>query len=986
MAKLKPIDSSRYFDRAEHELLDALDELSRAEEKRLKLSRLFVDDLHPLGIKELAAPREIRIALAMFSLLHWIAPGGGGMKLRIAALAALQAEVFEALAATRMPRNAARAVLAVTKELVRSRHDQLRRLELARQMRLALSGQPRIVRRILRHYKLLEMPESGNQLTFDHHVHDANSKGRKAAAHLVLDAWIKGIRTLEVIYYDDVPDAAAEELLGAAEVMKICASIGVAHQTLWRDNRLVELIFTLDDCASPEAFRRQFSAERMMRFREQCRAAAEYRGRLVAAMLADFNVRGRLALNRDFDCELPPITPEALALAAAAGQPAPEHIAELATEALRARLEPRALENESVRQQLAALSGELIRERYLDETAFTRAPQNPAELPEICRKSPAELLELWHKVAPEGRATLNLSHLSLPDVVELVYECTGRITDLEIFNLKDMTLAPRPDDAIINRFRLALNHGDVLALKSLIRIAADRAGESPDGAAPRRKNLMTVLKKLSRLIAFYRDRPLGARAGSDSAGRSSRTHGMGLAVLDTLPARSRKRVRRDDNYTPLPLYWLIHRVVSYPATAAGRLAVSPLGRLLGRLGWRHRIRTEYVVDEAAAALGPGSGGNVVTLGGFYQPPPPGWRIQLSRIGALFDRWQYWNTRWQNTVKITIGLLAAFASFYWSGSNAFLVWCGAPIWLGITWVRNILQAMAGGGWRHSKLLHWRDFVSFQRVADSLLYTGLSVPVLENLVKNFLIGDLFQWNAERNALAVFSLLAVANSLYMLAHNLYRGLPRTAVVGNVFRPLLAIPVSILFGWLMGRLLEWADDTPDGAAMMVQQYAAILAKLASDCVGGLIEGYAERESNIDRRVLDWQGKLGRVYQLGLELELLYPKKHAAGLLKHPSLLLKALDRKNPALGNRLIVNALDMLYFWMYRPLAPEVFRQMLRRESPEARSLLLALPKVLGDPRRVTTLFTGGLLGDNFHRALAFYLNYHEKYLKELQKMIK
>ncbi|MPM43827.1 hypothetical protein SDC9_90504 [bioreactor metagenome] len=223
-------------------------------------------------------------------------------------------------------------------------------------------------------------------------------------------------------------------------------------------------------------------------------------------------------------------------------------------------------------------------------------------------------------------------------------------------------------------------------------------------------------------------------------------------------------------------------------------------------------------------------------------------------------------------------------------------------------------------------------------------------------------------------------------MLAHNLYRGLPRTAVVGNVFRPMLAIPVSILFGWLMGRLLEWAGDTPDGAAMMVQQYAAILAKLASDCVGGLIEGYAERESNIDRRVLDWQGKLGRVYQLGLELELLYPKKHAAGLLKHPSLLLKALDRKNPALGNRLIVNALDMLYFWMYRPLAPEVFRQMLRRESPEARSLLLALPKVLGDPRRVTALFTGGLLGDNFHRALAFYLNYHEKYLKELQKMIK
>ncbi len=44
------------------------------------------------------------------------------------------------------------------------------------------------------------MPEEWNQVSFDDHVHDSNTKGRKSPSHLIMDAWIKGIRRLIVIY------------------------------------------------------------------------------------------------------------------------------------------------------------------------------------------------------------------------------------------------------------------------------------------------------------------------------------------------------------------------------------------------------------------------------------------------------------------------------------------------------------------------------------------------------------------------------------------------------------------------------------------------------------------------------------------------------------------------------------------------------------------------------------------------------------------
>ena len=83
---------------------------------------------------------------------------------------------------------------------------------------------------MLARYHLPEMPESWNQLAFDDHVYDANTKGRKTPTHLIMDAWIKGLRSLTVAYEYWVQPDAAREILRAAEITGIAVRIGLEFQ------------------------------------------------------------------------------------------------------------------------------------------------------------------------------------------------------------------------------------------------------------------------------------------------------------------------------------------------------------------------------------------------------------------------------------------------------------------------------------------------------------------------------------------------------------------------------------------------------------------------------------------------------------------------------------------------------------------------------------------------------------------------------------
>ena len=251
-------DSLFLFDRHDHELLGIVNQALSRTHTRNYLKNLFDPYLHPNGIKEMAAPRELRIAYAVIHLLDALEVGAA--EDRIMALRSVRDEVLHCARST-LRINTGRVLLQIMKELVRAHGDYRRQLELAHDFRAAFSGKPRLIRAQLEKYHLLEMPEEWNQLTFDDHVHDSNTKGRKSPTHLIMDAWIKGIRSLTVIYYYHVRPEAARELLEAAETMGISVRIGLEFGARFR-GRFVQFIWAprgfsgahdfLDFLAQPE--------------------------------------------------------------------------------------------------------------------------------------------------------------------------------------------------------------------------------------------------------------------------------------------------------------------------------------------------------------------------------------------------------------------------------------------------------------------------------------------------------------------------------------------------------------------------------------------------------------------------------------------------------------------------------------------------------------------------------------------------------------
>jgi hypothetical protein len=188
-----------FFDHQDRELIGMVNRLLNAKSDTA-FERILIDaNLHPHGIASLAASREMRIAMSVTRLLSSLE--AGQVEDRLSALQSLH-DLVLTTAQSVLRRNAARVLIQSMKELVRAHGDERKQLMLAHSFRHAVIGNPRIVRRLLHSYHLLEMPESWSQLAFDHHVHDANTKGRKTPTHLIMDAWIKGIRYLTVIYYN----------------------------------------------------------------------------------------------------------------------------------------------------------------------------------------------------------------------------------------------------------------------------------------------------------------------------------------------------------------------------------------------------------------------------------------------------------------------------------------------------------------------------------------------------------------------------------------------------------------------------------------------------------------------------------------------------------------------------------------------------------------------------------------------------------------
>jgi hypothetical protein len=227
-----------------------------------------------------------------------------------------------------------------------------------------------------------------------------------------------------------------------------------------------------------------------------------------------------------------------------------------------------------------------------------------------------------------------------------------------------------------------------------------------------------------------------------------------------------------------------------------------------------------------------------------------------------------------------------------------------------------------------------------------------------------------------------MALANGIYISGHNILRGLPPGAILGNFFRSILSIPVAIFFNMGIGGLLNAGGIV--GIESILQKWAAVISKAASDCVAGIIEGTADRYNNIKIRLRDYNSKFKQIFKIHARMELLFPQADVLEMIVTPDNDIMKRNEEARDLQKIMIINALDLLYFWMYQPRSRTALRSLLQTLSEEEKQILLHSQFILTRYREISQLFVDGLIGKNFSKALAFYLNRSEDYLKKISRM--
>lgn len=987
-----------YFDKSDYDLLKLVNEVYKKSSLTDQKS-LLAPFLHPHGIKEIAATRALRVAYPVTQLLGSLKAGQSSDRLR--ALNSLRDEVlYTAYGHLRI--NTARVLVEIMKNLVRSRGDCVRQLQLARDFSEVSSGKPRLVRAQLKKYHLLEMPEEWNQVAFDDHVHDVNTTGRKSPTHLIMDAWIKGIRNLTVVYYNHVSMEAAEELLKAASIMDIQVKIGIEFITGFRGKQ-VRLIWVPRGFAGPLGFLDFLKAPRIVEFMEKGRQASRLFQSHTLKLLSSFNDNHLESVNKKFGIRMDRLRESDFISSVGPGQASIHHLGRYIQECI-ARHAGRSPELDANLQPVADSNYGAdpvsdtslfipdiydIIEDYLRPSKNRDVPgiMEEQDLPEILTLSSHELLSRIKALHSNSNITLNICDLKVEDVIEILYDCRGLITHLEILNLKNQVLGREFDKELIINLQTAINSGNVINLKRYLSRMLKESEQREDFTPERKEKLIEILFDIPKFQSFYSDSPLIFCIGSDSTGRSTRLYGMGLVLAESLPRGARRQLKgqQDSQYRDVNVGARVHiRQTLVPAGGAvwlpGRIA-----EYFSNIPVINRLSFHKKTDWEIKSYFPETGEkrNIYTMGGIR-------RRQNHQVSeAVTDAWRgtggvsprYLNTKIKIAGKIALGFIPAFLTFYLNQDWWLLAYFGAVIWFAITGIRNVIQSVMGcGGINRPSLVSWNSYVRWDRLADSLMYTGFSVPLLDYLIKTLLLDRSLDMTVATNPIIVYSVISLVNGIYLSSHNLFRGLPRAAVIGNFFRSILAIPLALFLNWLAGGTLALMGVM--AVDMILQQWAAIISKLASDTVAGIIEGQADRAQYFRRRIMDYKSKFNHLFNTYAQLEILFPLDDVLSLLESTDELLETIEYEKRDMVNIIIVNALDLQYFWMYQPRARDVLKQIFKRMTRDERKVILLSQYVLFREKQISRLLLDGLVGENFSRALSFYLAHWRTYLEELE----
>jgi len=995
-----------FFDSRDHELIRIVTSVYDADVRPGYVRKLYYRFFHPLGIKELAESKGLHTAYAIVSLLESMERGS--IEHRLAALRALKAEVLDT-ADGPMPKNTARVLLQIMKELVRAKGNDHRQLALAHTFRLAAFGKPRLVRKLLDHYHLLEMPEAWNQVTFDDHVHDANTSGRKSPTHLIMDAWIKGIRRLRVIYYHYIEPRFALELIEAAMIMEIDLRIGIEFKTRYRD-RYVSFIWVSRGLTDAESFLCFLAEPHVVQFMAQGKQVLKFQQTQVLNLLHRFNDQHLEQMCRNLDIDLPPLNPADFLGFAFPGQPSVPHLAEFihatALKAMRKRVnelqemlhradETKQAQIRTLIEHMDRFSVKQVLDTYLNfethpDIFQPLATADDPDMPERLKLSHTRFFESIGQLLCDFRITLKLDNLAPEDVLEILYESKGLVTRLEIINLKNFVTGKTDHLFAVNELQKAINRGSLLKLKREVRQIIFQVAQK-DGADQndRLTKLYQILYDIDALKNMYAVTPLKSRIGSDSTGKAHQVYGMGFGIVSTLPFRARRNIltRKKDRLI-LPAHITVSQQMTAVSTEKMHRVFQWIRAVLQWLPGLDQIqfvkKKEWVFESFSLDMT--KKGNVVTLGGRQKKDTndllPEEHLPRGRKAFLFRLWKNLNTKLKNCLKITLGFIPAFVCFFLTKDWWFLAWFGAFIWFGITGFRVILQSvLGGGGFRRSSLTRWNNYVSWDRLTDALFFTGFSVPLLDWLVKSILLDNTLGINTTTSPVALYAVMGLVNGIYLSAHNAFRGLPKGMVTGNFFRSILSIPVALLFNTIIGALLFFFNVPAVDAVL--QKWAAIISKAASDTVAGVIEGAVDRFQNLELRKRDVKKKFTDLFDTYARLEMLFPETEELKILEKPEALFASRNAEVKDLAVMIIIHSLDLFYFWMYQPRARMTILDMVSRLTPEEKTIFFQSQQILIHEQHISRLFVDGILGRYFSRPLSFYLTTYPKYLASIER---
>jgi len=741
---------------------------------------LFFDG-HVSGIKNLVYNKAIDMALLYNATCF------GDRDTRLAALSRLRDEAYN-YQGLEMPYNTKRILIALMKETVKARGDLLQQYRYLAAFNHALSGRAYVVRTSLGELGLAEVPEAAHRGTaprasgWDDHVYDNAGPGRKTPAQLVLDAYIKGLSRLTIVYEDFQELEPLSEAVEAGVLMGVQVTVALECLVQGKWDCRLRHVLLLNGCPTGRELSGLLGTAGFKRLLKLLQANYSEHDRIYAELVRAFNETSLPLINEGFEGgpgELPPLSVESLKEQAKGRHLYHVHLGQLLSRRL-SRLSAARAEARPGAEDLADLPVGELRRRFfdpilkgiLDRADFVKAGKLYAAVADIEEELGERRVRIAYTRPLDNDLGTCVGHLI----------ANARDIDaIEIWNNRVRKEGYAENARFLESARRALNRGDargvalLLASRSIAGpLAGPHAGlseEAIEAAAER-----------------YRARPLEARVGSDSDGYNHLAPGMGFVRKNDI--RNWRAIARSNKSAPIA----VTLPIPGPRGREAESVILPLGK-----------------DRGAA---------------------PARKAVLDNPPEIVLRWRDLNRTIRTSLRILGGaalslaagwILALITGFPFSFGLLTLI-----AFFAITYARNyIVDEIARHGLHPSR---WR-LSSFDKTnaANSVFFTFMSIPLL-SLLEQFL--DRFAFGGAAASMEAGDLwlklirfvpLAIVNGAYIYSHNSLRGFTRSVRRANFWRSALTFPLAIGLSYI----------NPWGALIP----GVVINKLASDIIGGFTE-----------------------------------------------------------------------------------------------------------------------------------------------------